>query len=236
VFQIKRGQAALEFLMTYGWAILIVLITVAALAYYGVLRPDKYLPSTCILEVGLNCVGFNVETTKTTLVVQNSFGGTITIEQVAVSKKDGSSCSNIESTTLGNNEKATFILLDCDNGDSREQFEGEINITFTKKESTLTHITKGRMVARIEAGADDQGEDENGGEGNITCSIDSDCGTSGFVGDYYCDNNSITQNQTNYSCLNPGTVDSSCSVRINSSSFFCYNIKRSFFYVSCIKA
>jgi len=41
----KKVQAALEFLMTYGWAVLVILIAAGALAYFGVLSPDKFLPS-----------------------------------------------------------------------------------------------------------------------------------------------------------------------------------------------
>ena len=37
----KKSQAAMEFLMTYGWAILVVLVAICALAYFGVLSPDK---------------------------------------------------------------------------------------------------------------------------------------------------------------------------------------------------
>ena len=33
----KKSQATMEFLMTYGWAILIVLTAIAALVYFGVL-------------------------------------------------------------------------------------------------------------------------------------------------------------------------------------------------------
>jgi hypothetical protein len=35
----KKGQAAMEFLMTYGWAILVVLIALGALFYLGVFNP-----------------------------------------------------------------------------------------------------------------------------------------------------------------------------------------------------
>ncbi|MBR9692543.1 hypothetical protein GOV07_01285 [Candidatus Woesearchaeota archaeon] len=34
-----RGQAAFEFLTTYGWAILVALIGIAALAHYGIFNP-----------------------------------------------------------------------------------------------------------------------------------------------------------------------------------------------------
>ena len=43
------SQAALEFLTTYGWAILVVLIAVGALAYFGVLDLGKFLPEKFIL-------------------------------------------------------------------------------------------------------------------------------------------------------------------------------------------
>ena len=36
----KKGQA-MEFFMTYGWAILVVLVAVGALAYFGVLDPKN---------------------------------------------------------------------------------------------------------------------------------------------------------------------------------------------------
>lgn len=38
----KRGQAAVEFLMTYGWAILAAVIAIGVLAYFGVFSPKSY--------------------------------------------------------------------------------------------------------------------------------------------------------------------------------------------------
>ncbi|MFA6889188.1 MAG: hypothetical protein WC254_06860 [Candidatus Woesearchaeota archaeon] len=43
----KKAQGALEFLMTYGWAFLVILIMIGALAYFGVLSPTKFLPERC---------------------------------------------------------------------------------------------------------------------------------------------------------------------------------------------
>ncbi len=36
--------------MTYGWAILVVLITIGALAYFGVLNPERFIPDMCSCE------------------------------------------------------------------------------------------------------------------------------------------------------------------------------------------
>ena len=70
----KKGQAAMEFLMTYGWAILVVLAAIAALAYFGVLSPTKFIPEKCVLDPGMACLDFSVSTNQVELVISNSMG------------------------------------------------------------------------------------------------------------------------------------------------------------------
>ncbi len=48
----KKGQVAMEFLMTYGWAIMVVLVAIGLLAYFSVLSPDKFMPQ---LEYKCGC-------------------------------------------------------------------------------------------------------------------------------------------------------------------------------------
>lgn len=40
----RRGQQALEFLTTYGWAFLVVLVMIGSLWYFGVINPCTMLP------------------------------------------------------------------------------------------------------------------------------------------------------------------------------------------------
>ncbi len=56
----KKGQAALEFLTTYGWAIMIVLVMIGALSYFGVTNPQRYIPDKCLFKVGMGCKDFVV--------------------------------------------------------------------------------------------------------------------------------------------------------------------------------
>jgi len=78
----KKGQAAMEFLMTYGWAILVVLVAIGALAYFGVLNPDKILPNQCRLAQGLYCKSHKADATGVTMLVTNSLGKDITITSI----------------------------------------------------------------------------------------------------------------------------------------------------------
>ena len=63
----RSGQAAMEFLMTYGWAILVVLVSIGALAYFGVLSPEKFLPAKCTLQSGITCLDHKADRKSTRL-------------------------------------------------------------------------------------------------------------------------------------------------------------------------
>ena len=45
----------------------------------------------------------------------------------------------------------------------------------------------------------------------IACRFNSDCGTSGSTGNYFCQSGNVYQNYKTYTCNNPGTPSSSCT-------------------------
>ncbi len=45
----------------------------------------------------------------------------------------------------------------------------------------------------------------------LVCTKNSDCGTNGYVGSFFCLDNDIYQEYRTYTCSNPGTISSSCS-------------------------
>ncbi|MCX8200253.1 MAG: hypothetical protein N3G76_02175 [Candidatus Micrarchaeota archaeon] len=51
----KKGQAAMEYLMTYGWALLVIVLVLGALIYLNVLNPQSRLQDTCNLPIGFKC-------------------------------------------------------------------------------------------------------------------------------------------------------------------------------------
>lgn len=55
-----KSQAALEFLTTYGWAFLVILIMIGALAYFGVLNPSRLLPDRCNFGPEMDCQDFHI--------------------------------------------------------------------------------------------------------------------------------------------------------------------------------
>ncbi len=67
-----RGQAALEYLITYSWAILLLVMLVSFLYFYVVV-PKAITPSSCNFAIGLYCddiiLGSNLTTHATTLAL-----------------------------------------------------------------------------------------------------------------------------------------------------------------------
>jgi hypothetical protein len=51
----RRGQAALEFLTTYGWAFLVILVMIGALSYFGVLDPGRFTSDRCVAGTPFYC-------------------------------------------------------------------------------------------------------------------------------------------------------------------------------------
>lgn len=142
----QKAQAAMEFLMTYGWAILVVLAAIAALAYFGVLSPEKFLPEKCILQPGIACVSHKVEPAKVTLVISNGLGRTITITSIAVG-----SCSGTFSQQMSSGTDNTFVIGGaCNNGAAKEKFKADITMGYTEKDTNLTKTVYGNLNSKVE--------------------------------------------------------------------------------------
>ncbi len=80
----RKSQAALEFLTTYGWAFLIILIMIGTLAYFGILSPSRLLPDRCNFVSEITCdtgrlVVNNVAANTLTMVLKNNFGTAVTV-------------------------------------------------------------------------------------------------------------------------------------------------------------
>lgn len=104
----KKGQAAMEFLMTYGWALLVVLIAIGALASFGVLNPGQFLPETCTVAPGISCIDFSASATSTKgLVVMMQNGMGIALTDVTLDST-GLTCTVAPAGDWGAGEVVTF--------------------------------------------------------------------------------------------------------------------------------
>src|SRR3989339_1555443 len=127
----RKGQAALEFLMTYGWAILVVLAAIGALAYFGVLSPDRFLPEKCTLPSGIACLDFKYASdTNFSLIIQNAGGFDMQDVRVTV---NGTGCNQISTySNLTDGSKGTF-LINC--APASGKFKGTLTFDYNNTQT-----------------------------------------------------------------------------------------------------
>ena len=143
----KRGQAATEFIMTYGWAILVVIVAIGALAYFGVLSPDQFLPEKCIFPPGLACIDFKVTTTQTQMYIQNTMGYDVIINSVNLSDKPN--CVYSGNYPLNNGDNNLFTI-NCNSSSTGSKFKTDVRVTYLSTASNVTHVKIGNIIAKVE--------------------------------------------------------------------------------------
>jgi len=156
----RKGQAALEFLMTYGWAILVVLVVIGALAYFGVLNPDSLVPDKCTLTTGISCddhqiIGGAPPDGKIHLSLGNGQGRQIGIDEVrAIQVGDTSvECFNGTDQIIKNGASTVFILegAGCDVSQSGRKPRFNINVTYNFTDgASFSHISSGELLGTVQ--------------------------------------------------------------------------------------
>ncbi|MFH1663707.1 MAG: hypothetical protein ABH986_02775 [archaeon] len=75
MFKNNKGQSALEYLMTYGWALVVIVIVIAALFAFGVFNT----PKNCTQTSGLLIKDYDFNGGTIQLRIQNGTPDTITL-------------------------------------------------------------------------------------------------------------------------------------------------------------
>ena len=150
----KRGQAATEFLMTYGWAILAAIVAIGALVYFGAFSSDKYVTGRAIVNAPFYTNEWNVKSSLGTdggvnLELKN--GG----EDYTIHSIDISNCGALDLSLtpqfISAGSMPRFQVLCSPGTDLTEgnTFRGDIEITYRKIGSSLNQISKGSITQKI---------------------------------------------------------------------------------------
>ncbi len=148
----KRGQSALEYLVTYGWAILAIVIIAAVLWYTGVFNPSK------IAGGGKSGGGFGVftysdhvvTTTNATVSVGNAVGRQINVTLLSAGEVNGVVCGGGGSGgTVPDVAPNGILTLTC--GDittltAGAAYDFPVKITYTDSQSGITHVDTGGYI------------------------------------------------------------------------------------------
>ena len=153
----RKGQAAMEFLMTYGWAILVVLAAIAALAYFGVLSPSTLLPERTTFTAPLaNVDSALIENDGTVeIAFRNNVGTTITILNATGTYNGTDDCLNPTSLTgdvdtpIGNGE-GFLIAWNCSSGSTGDRFKAGLTFSYINQDTDQTRKHTGTVSGKYQ--------------------------------------------------------------------------------------
>ncbi len=82
----RRGQAALEYVVTYGWVFVGIALVLGALAYFGVLDPSQWSADRCYFGTQLSCEDALIDTSidELSFYLRNNFGKNITVTDARI--------------------------------------------------------------------------------------------------------------------------------------------------------
>jgi hypothetical protein len=139
----KKSQSAIEFLTTWGWALLMILLIIVALGYLGLFSAWSYLPDECYLPAGIQCVAYKATHSGVTIVLKNKMGYKINDVSVKVQNcGEGTGPQEIENGQIGTYNATCDI--------ETHNFKGWFNISYILTETELEHTAKGHIRLRVE--------------------------------------------------------------------------------------
>jgi len=145
----KRAQAAMEFLMTYGWAILAAVIVVGVL-WYMIGDPTNLVGNS--FKVSTPFTKSAMVASATTDVIQVEFlnGGA---EEVNITSVSISNCgANTTSTTIATGASTVFSV-NCSAGgnplDSGDRLNSDVVISYLTDGSSLQQQATGTITGRV---------------------------------------------------------------------------------------
>ena len=153
-----KAQASLEFLMTYGWAILVVLVVIASLAYFGVLNPQQFLPRKCQFRHGIVCQDLKIDWTGTNdadvyLRLSNGLGSDIKIDSISFTSDNSKIiCANPSTDTLLLQGQEATINFTCTTVNLGEgvRIKGVSKLVYTDLQTNFQHTVDGSILTDIE--------------------------------------------------------------------------------------
>ncbi len=140
----KKAQAAMEFLMTYGWAILAAIIAIGVL-YIIIGNPANLVGDRFSISDPFIALGKAASTTEVTIEVKNGAGEAVTISNVNIA---ATGCSDYTTSTPVAVDAAQVINVPC-TSTAGSRVKGAVTITYTSAGSSVAQRASGTVNLKV---------------------------------------------------------------------------------------
>ena len=154
----RKSQAALEFLTTYGWAFLVILIMISALSYFGILNPGKLLPDRCNFGPEFSCTDYGIGSDGAKVRLRNNVGQSVIVDSFSVSsEKSQLSCTSPIIGLMWKSGETKGIPISCTfaNSGLTQGDKGKLNLKITyhlaTSSSAFNRDANGELFAAVQS-------------------------------------------------------------------------------------
>ncbi|RLG18946.1 hypothetical protein DRN67_03705 [Candidatus Micrarchaeota archaeon] len=165
----RKAQAAMEYLMTYGWAILVIVVIIALLVYLRIFNIGQRVADRCDLPVGFTCTGMKLTDDSFTVTIGNGFGEKINICAITCDNTINADGVDAISTTDCDEEGEYLASLDpgrnanmtslggCTDSSGAlttvgSRYHGKLFVQYmVKGDSGTARIVEGNILATVQA-------------------------------------------------------------------------------------
>ncbi len=140
----KRGQAALEFLMTYGWAILSAIIVIGALGSYFYFNQGG--STSIFVNAPFYGVAASAVAGTVSLEIDNKGGETLSSVTVNIT---GNGCTQDTTDFDGAVSGPQIVTVPCTGATSGNTFSGDVVVTYLRPGSALPLTSTGSVSAPV---------------------------------------------------------------------------------------
>ncbi|MBI2208071.1 hypothetical protein HYU50_01095 [Candidatus Woesearchaeota archaeon] len=152
-----KSQAALEFLTTYIWAFVVILVAIGALYYFGLFDFSKFLPQRCLFPSQFECIDYSFVGDQVRLRLANNIGEDVSVRSFSITN-DASyplSCSGPPAVPFdwAADTDMDFVFLGCQNGTfiigERTDAKITMNYCSTQTANCPEHTINGKITAVV---------------------------------------------------------------------------------------
>jgi hypothetical protein len=151
VSRFLRAQSSLEYLMTYGWALIILVAVLSILYSLGIFDPQQYMNEECLFQPSLQCKSMSLKTNGNfELKLSNGLGYTINNVRADVNVlSTGESVQSTPQTSVGPNENIVVAASLKNTGTFRVGKIEKVKLTITYELDGNKYSTSGIVAVRV---------------------------------------------------------------------------------------
>ena len=149
-----RGQSAMESLMTYAWAAIVLLAVLVVLFYLGAFSPQGATPKSCVFGAGFTCYEYGVdEAGQLYLDLSQATGKQVTVTRIGCGTGVSVAMTDIPDVVIGPGRHAWVASggsVSCAGAAGSLSYKGKIVIEYTVAGSALTRNASGEINGPVQ--------------------------------------------------------------------------------------